>query len=104
MDWFYAWSNNTEFIRRLYPECLSYVFAKTCDVLLYNFSNSIKDRNNINNTYELKKYITNYRFQLLFCSKISVTRKLRLVVALLSDLNKENCLYIRIYGKRDKNN
>ncbi|MDD6012218.1 MAG: glycosyltransferase family 2 protein [Oscillospiraceae bacterium] len=97
MDWFFAWMRNTTFIEKKYPSCLPKCLSKTWDTAMYNIDHLIGQDGNTEELETIKAFTQKYRKQILNSPYISMTKKIRLIIFLLSDEKKTDCLYCRFY-------
>ena len=97
MDWFYAWVKNSEYLKSVNSKSLNKCISKAWDVALYNIGNLIGNAENKYDLDELSKFSREYRFRILFNKFVKKSKKLRLLLFLISAPIKKNCLYCRFY-------
>lgn len=101
MDWFYSWERNVEIAQKRHKDAFGFCLAKAWMVVLYNIGNMFRMDSLPQEIYYLNAFIDRYKEAIIKCRNISFTRKLRLIILLLS-AQKQDCLYTRIYGHRDR--
>lgn len=97
MDWFYAWNNNINWLKCNQKNCLNKGISKAWDVALYNISNLIEHEENCNEMTVLYNFALKYKFRILSNRFICITKKLRLIILLFSNIKNNNCFYCRFY-------
>lgn len=102
IDWFYAWVSNSIFIKGNYPNAYKHCVNKTWTVALYNIGNILGDSSFSREIQDIVTFARNFKMDIFFNNYVSIAQKIRLILLLISNPQKENCLYKRFYTTIDR--
>lgn len=97
MDWFWAWEKNTELLIEVKSGSLDKCISKTWDVALYNIGNLIGSEDNRQELDQLSAFSKKNWRKIVFNKYVKFTKKIRLLLFLISNHININCLYCRFY-------
>lgn len=98
MDWFYGWCNNVYLCEERYNDVLPMCIGKTWCVAIYNIDHLIGNSEYQAQINDIMTFAKKYWGNIIFNKHISISRKIRMIFFLASNIDANNCLYIRIYN------
>ncbi len=98
MDWFYGWKNNVEFISERYPQQVKKCLSKAWDVSIYNIDYLCLIPDSKKELAEIKNFANKYKLKILCNRSILLSKRIRLILFLLSNMNKEKNIYFLFYN------